>query len=271
MSVAIRLYDPLDYTSTKSIIYFSATTNFERRYSSNVPRHPVDKGADISDHSSPNNAEYSISGIVSEVDLSGNTSYITSQLGEPILNHSDTVRAVTLQDSGGLVGNLLSSFVPDFLSQFYNNHVNIVVDERGRGWTVDDVRKSIINATRGVRWNEDLERNETYPLFVELIILDKQGNLEEKVDSNLLIERFSDRADQDTGDALFFDLTLVEARVADLKTTTVDSSKVSEDMKNTTSKTTNAGKQTTDTPTSEEKAEAEGAAKSSTSVWGLLN
>lgn len=245
MSIAIRMYDPLDYTATKSLIYFSATTNFTRNYSNTVPTHPIDKDADISDHSSPNNAEYSISGIVSEVDVSSNSNYISAQMGEPLTNQSNFPRAVKMNDSmGGLLGGLVDKFVPDFLSQFIPREVDIVVDESGKSWSVSDVREAIVNATRGKMWNEQLGREETYPLLVEIITLDKLGNLLEKIDKQFLIASLNDNQDADTGDALFFDLSLIECRRATLETTTVQGSKT-EGIGNTAASQQNKGTQGT--------------------------
>lgn len=258
MSIAIRTYDPFNYNTTNSIIYFSATTSFERDSSNTVPQHPVDKGVDISDHSSPNNTTYSISGIVSSADVSSNSSRLSTQLLNPVVNNTPRINPVRLVDSNDtLGGRLINRFVPDFISQFFGNTVDIVVDQNGVGWSIDDVRSAILTSLRGVRWNEELERNETYPLFVEILLLDKLGNIREKVAKDLLISNFRDSVTAESGEGLFFDLSLSEARVAVLRTTEVNAKSVSPDVKNAASNDANQGSQPAAKATPAEEAEVE--------------
>lgn len=226
MSVALRFYDPFDYESTSAVLYFNATTRLSRSVSAEVPRYPVDRHVDMGDHYVPSNYRYNISGIISRADITSLPSmgWITldiesglAETGESYLvNWSPTFDRVEIANSSSKGAAFMRKVLPDFIGQMFDSNTTIQVDERSVPWSYQEVRQVLEFAVRGLTYNKELERWEVTPKAVELIKLDKRGNVQEKIRDNLLITNIVDDESAERGDALYLDLELEEVRTSDL-------------------------------------------------------
>lgn len=214
MSLAIKWGDPTKTEEPSGFIYISAVTAYSQDYRGQITKHPVDSGASISDHFIKENPIYTISGIVSGTDLSAIPWMITDQEGNKPINAQEQPVSISLNSSA----SGLLQYLPDSIGQFLSVSLPSV-ESFGNTRTdlnyeilVKDLLKGILN---GIRYDQKKDKAVSNIQTVELYEFD--GSNIRDIISDLVITNFRIREDQDTGDALFLDLTLEQVTFASLE------------------------------------------------------
>lgn len=214
MSLAIRWGDPTKTEEPSGFIYIDAVTAYSQDYRGQVTKHPVDSGASISDHFIKENPIYNISGIISGTDLSAIPWLITDQEGNKPINAQEQPISISLNSSA----SGLLQYLPDSIGQFLSVSLP-TVESFGNTRTdlnyeilVKDLLKGILN---GVRYDQKKDKVVSNIQTIDLYEFD--GSNIRDIISDLVITNFRIREDQDTGDALFLDLTLEQVTFASLE------------------------------------------------------
>lgn len=214
MSLAIRWGDPTKTEEPSGFIYLDAVTAYSQDYRGQVTKHPVDSGASISDHFIKENPVYTISGVISGTDLSAIPWMITDQEGNKPINAQEQPVSISLNSSA----SGLLQYLPDSIGQFLSVSLPSV-ESFGNTRTdlnyeilVKDLLKGILN---GIRYDQKKDKVVSNIQTVDLYEFD--GSNIRDIISDLVITNFRIREDQDTGDALFLDLTLEQVTFASLE------------------------------------------------------
>ena len=214
MSLAIKWGDPTKTEEPSGFIYLDAVTAYSQDYRGQVTKHPVDSGASISDHFIKENPIYTISGIISGTDLSAIPWKITDQEGNKPINAQEQPISISLNSSA----SGLLQYLPDSIGQFLSVSLPSV-ESFGNTRTdlkyeilVKDLLKGILN---GIRYDQKKDKVVSNVQTVDLYEFD--GSNIRDIISDLVITNFRIREDQDTGDALFLDLTLEQVTFASLE------------------------------------------------------
>ena len=214
MSLGIKWGDPQKLDEPSGFIYLDSVTAYSQDYRGQVTKHPVDSGASISDHFIKENPIFTISGIVSGTDISGVPWTITDQEGNKPVNAQEQPISISLNSSSSGLLQYLPNSIGQFLSVstpsvevFGNTRTDPTYEI-----VVKDLLKGILS---GIKYNAKKDKVESNIQLVAIYEFDK-ANIRDIID-NLVITSFRVREDQDTGDALFLDLTLEQVTFASLE------------------------------------------------------
>lgn len=200
MSLVIKFGDSKNPNSISGAIYFDAVTRYGRDYSGKVTEHPLEAGAQITDHYISNNPKFSISGVISSVDFSN----IPSQLsidGEGVINNNAQPAAVSVKDMSGV-----KKFLPDVAAQFFGKkkpEVTMDMNQRvNYKYMIEDFLAEILS---GLQWNpkrQKLENKMTLAVLYEMVLGIPARPLRDLVCTSVNIDE-----DEETGDALILTVT----------------------------------------------------------------
>lgn len=216
MSLAIRWGSTDEPDNPSGFIYLSAVTSYNQDYSGQVTQHPVDSSASITDHYIKNNGKFSISGIVSGVDLSSIPYDIRDQEGNSVINASP--QPVSIQFDNNVTG--LLQYLPDSIGQFLSKSLPLpIVDNTDRTQHLQEIltQDLLVSLMSGTKYNPKTNKTESYIALVQLYEFD--GLNIRDVISDLVITSVRIREDTSTGDALYLDLSLEKVQFAVLEKT----------------------------------------------------
>jgi len=193
-----------------STIYLDAVTNYTKSKSSSVSQHPVDRSALITDHITKENPTFSLRAVVSSADF--NTTY--TRPVELVEGGQETPPIPPEQNSpvnGATISNpsTLLDYLPGSIGQILGNVVTSDVNvDPFRGFTHEIVRDRLIRA-----WEDseiltllDIDFDIAFGRYVSTRIIE-----------NVVMERFEDNEQVDTGDALVANFTFRQVRFATIK------------------------------------------------------
>lgn len=259
MSLVIRFYEATEPEETVWLLNFDAVTEYSRSTKGSVAKHPVDKEGEISDHFSLKNMEYSLSGIVSHADISVDSSLIKDSYGNPPTNTNFQPNPVLVE--GGNNG-LLNKLVPDSLGQFIPSKPPKVIlnplPNEGEDNQIENLRADWTNFVRdklqeSMRFPKTSKISGTdktiithFPLIAEIYRFDRNGVITENIVRDLILTSVEEKENAESSGALFLNLTLEVTRFVDIKSETVNPSKVSSDMYAPTANTKELGNITKD-------------------------
>ena len=214
MSLAISFGDFEDENSVSGAVYFNSTTAYNRKYSGRVSEHPLEFGANVSDHYSSNNPTINIEGVISGVEIS----YVPSGVEleeQPVINNQAEPELVAINSGEGLLSTL-KQFIPASVTQFMPKEaaVDIVFSEDKRENKSPEVEALMYELLNGVYYNEARKKWENRMTPVVLYELD--GYFITSSRENLVITDFSVNEDAESGEGLFFNMTLEEVRFVTL-------------------------------------------------------
>lgn len=202
MSLAIKFGNTSDTSSISGFIYFDAVTDYSRVLSGKTTNHPIDAGANITDHFVSENRKFSIKGVITGADISG-TSISVSIDNQTPLNANVKPNAVTVSDQG----SDLLSFLPASISQFLGTTTQtVVVDERSRVDYKAQVWNIIDSLMTALVYDAPSKRLKNQMSVITLYEL--EGNKLEKKYDNLIMTNFQVEEDADSGDGMFFTMNL---------------------------------------------------------------
>lgn len=197
-------------------LFFDCVTVYTQEYSGTVTAHPVDSGANITDHYIKNNSRFTLSGVITGVDVSTGSALIQDLEGSFPFNTRlapNTVSVTSTDDS------VLNQFIPDSIGQFLPDTQPQVVMDSARAEIIDQVRDALIDLTSGTKLNEETGQFDSNIQIVRLF--EYKGTLLNRILNNLVITSVRFNEDASTGNALYCDITFEQVTFAFLKKTEI--------------------------------------------------
>jgi len=235
MSLALRWGN--DNEEGGGFIYMDSVTAYTQNYSGKVTSHPVDGGANISDHFVKDNNKITISAIITGVDISTGTYLIQDLVGNAPFNSQEAPTAVSVNSTDQSV---LKKFIPDSIGQFLSDSTPEVVVDSRRTDLLEQIRQALVDLTSGVLFNEKTGQFDPNIQIVRLFEYDK--TLLRKVINNLVMTNLIFKEDPNTGYGLYCDMTFEQITFAFLKKTTIPKD-ITNSLKKKASDKSSKGKQ----------------------------
>lgn len=209
MSIALQWgYYTKVPSKSKGFLYFDAVTSLKEVYQGQVTKHPIDGGSNITDHFTRENAVYSLSAVLSGVDISVNGVDIRDGQtnGERPQNRKDNrpvaSQSVTVNNPSK---NALTKYLPDSVGQFFKPtkpDIDLPAQEVDTLQQMKSLLKSLF-ADDGV----------TLVTMYEYY----GNNLKTPAISNLVMTNLSFSESPETGEGLFCDITLEQVKFVSIK------------------------------------------------------
>jgi len=201
MSLAIKFGSSTDPAVLSGAIYFDAVTKYSKDFSGRVTEHPLEAGASISDHYISSNPKYSISGVISSVDISNIPSMIKID-DQEVMNNSEEPLPVSVEDTSGL-----RKFLPGVLDQFFGQvKPTVRLDDSERMNYKMSFENFFELLMSGLAYNEKRKKWENR--MTTATLYEMQGFTPVKPIPNLVVTSIKLDEDEESGDALFVSMTL---------------------------------------------------------------
>lgn len=218
MSIALRWgLDENGQTSAKAgFLYFDAVTAYTQTLNGTVTKHPIALGGNITDHFIRENPRFTLSGIITGVDISTQSYLIQDLDGNSPFNVFEPLDPVSVNSTDQSV---LQKLLPDSIGQFLPDTTPEVVVAEGRESYIETIKSYLADLMSGFIYNEFTGGFDPDIQLVQLF--EYQDVLLRRIASNLVITSMNFKEDPNSGEALFVDLTFEQVTFAFLKRTTV--------------------------------------------------
>ena len=207
-----------DELNAGGLLFFDAVTNWNRSFTGQVTKHPVDAGGNVTDHYIKNNPVFTMSAVISGTDLSISTIALQNENGDIPYNARPAPTEVLVSSDDQ---SLLMKFVPNVIGQFLPDTLPQIVMDDVRGDTTEEIQDILVNLQSGEGFNQITGQFETLIRPVVLYETDGFLTLVRKLpaDDNtfLVITSINFREDAETGFALYADITYERVPFANLK------------------------------------------------------
>lgn len=217
MSLAIKWGDTGSEDS--GLIYFDAITAYTQNYTGQVTKHPIDSGSSITDHYIKNNPTFSLTGVITGVDVSTGSYLIQDNDGNSPMNTRPAPDAISVNSTDD---SILSKFLPSVIGQFLPFQEPDVSYGSTNPVVVDQVRDALIELTSGTKLNEKTGQLDSNIQVVQLF--EYNGQFLNRVVNNLVITAVSFKEDADSGHgaySLYCDISFEQVTFVELKKTKV--------------------------------------------------
>ena len=207
-----------DELNAGGLLFFDAITSWNRSYTGQTTKHPVDSGSSITDHFVNNNAQFMLSAVLSGTDISTSTSALQDANGDIPYNARVAPAEVLV---GSEDQSLLMRFVPNVLGQFLPDTLPQIVVDDFRSDTTEEIQDILVNLQSGEGVNQITGQFET--LIRPVVLYETNGfqSLVRKLpadnNSYLVITAINFREDTESGFGLYCDITFEKVRFANLK------------------------------------------------------
>jgi hypothetical protein len=206
-------------------IYFDAVTNWQQNYSGKVTSHPVDGGGNISDHFIRDNPKFTLSGVISSIDLSVNSWLIADPVDQSTpLNVRVAPASVNVQSTDLSV---LNRFIPNSLGQFIPDNLPSVESDSSRDagqQIVESVKDALIRLIySGKTYNETTKQFDSIVNTVTIYEYGGQNGTSivrawpEFPTEKLVVTNVVFREDVNTGQGLYCDITFEQVEFVSLQ------------------------------------------------------
>lgn len=184
------------------VLYFDAITNVEEQYSATITKHPLARGAFISDHTITDNKKFTLKAILSDADFNLNRPSEEgwkSVTDKQFVNDTATQIPVKITNEGAK----WRSFLPEVVSQFTANTIpTVTVTPQSKVKTAHAVRFDLIDM---------FEKKESFTL------VEYNNNLVSRSWSNVSFTSLSFAEDADSGEGLYPDMQMEQAVYTDVE------------------------------------------------------
>ena len=215
MTLAIKWGDQTSDVS--GMIYFDAVTLYNRSYTGQVTKHPIDLGGNITDHFIRENPRFTLSGVISSVDIDTQMWVLPALYEEgTVVNQRPYVQPVQVQSSNL---SMISNMLPASISQFVGAAKPEVTLDVARQEDREAIRDLLTSLIDGVRINDETGQFDPYIHIIQLLEFDGL-NLRRSTD-NLVITSIAYNESPDSGEALYVDLQIEQVTFAYLKKTEI--------------------------------------------------
>lgn len=205
-----------DDPENQGLIYLDAVTAYSESHSGKVTSHPVDTGSVITDHYTRDNPKFSISAVITGVDISNNSYLITDGQGNYPFNTSISPTAVSVNSTDNSV---LNKFIPGSTNQFFSSSSPDVVMDGERTDLLDQIKFFLIDLMSGVKLNPVTNQFDSNVQIVELYQF--EGTLLIDIVFDLVMTNITFEERPDTGRALYCNISLEQVNFVSLQKTTI--------------------------------------------------
>lgn len=223
MSFAIQWGD--EAPENAGFVYFDAVTAWQQTYSGQVTKHPIDGGGNISDHYIRDNPVFTLSGVISSVDVSTNAWPI---LGQDLTQSAYNSKAPTLPVSVlSTDKGLLNRFIPNSIGQLLPDRVpDVFVDISTGGQEVVDAVKAALTRLiySGKTYNDKTEQFDSVMQTVTIYEYDGTTIVRkwpEFPTEKIVMTNIVFKEDVGTGEGLYCDVTFEQVEFAYLQKTKI--------------------------------------------------
>jgi hypothetical protein len=196
------------------LIYMDAVVSYSQNFSGQVTKHPVDGGANITDHFIQNNPVFTMSAVISGVDISTGSYLIQDNDGNFPYNVTTAPTAVSVNSTDSSV---LSRFIPDSIGQFLPDSSPDVVVDPARSDLIEQIRDMLKDLISGVKFNDTTGQFDPNIQVVQLY--EFTGRLLKRIQNNLVVTSIQFKEDASTGYGLYCDITFEQVSFVYLKKT----------------------------------------------------
>lgn len=204
MTIAIKFGDNNDVRSVSGVIYIDAVTNYSKNMGGKTAQHPIEAGASIVDHYIADNRTFRVQGVLSSVDFSSLPNMVRIE-GETPINSNGVPSDVSV----GTTGSGLYSLLPDVVTQFLGvRRPEVSVDMSERSNYRTEVEGMLEEILHGLYYNEERDKWENRMTLVTLFEMGVGTSTPENIIEDLVITGFNITEDSESGDAMFFDMSL---------------------------------------------------------------
>jgi hypothetical protein len=196
------------------LIYMDAVVSYSQNFSGQVTKHPVDGGAQISDHFISQNPVFTMSAVISGVDISTGSYLIQDNDGNFPYNVTTAPTAVSVNSTDSSV---LSRFIPDSIGQFLPDSSPDVVVDPARSDLIEQLRDMLKDLISGVKFNDTTGQFDPNIQVVQLY--EFTGRLLKRIQNNLVVTSIQFKEDANTGYGLYCDITFEQVSFVYLKKT----------------------------------------------------
>lgn len=205
-----------DDPDNQGLIYFDAITAYSESHSGQVTKHPVDTGGNITDHFIKDNAKFTISAVITGVDISNNSYLITDGQGNSPFNTSIAPTAVSVNSTDNSV---LNKFIPGSINQFFSSSSPDVVMDGEKTDLLDQIKFFLVDLMSGVKFNSTTNQFDSNVQIVELYQF--EGTLLTDIVFDLVMTNITFDEKPDTGRALYCNISLEQVNFVSLQKTTI--------------------------------------------------
>lgn len=215
MSLGLRWGEGQD-DPNGGFIYFDAVSVYTQNYTGQTSKHPIDAGASIIDHYVKQNPIFTVSAVITGVDISTGTYLIQDLEGLSPYNANQAPSPVSVNSTDN---SILSRLIPSSIGQFLSDPTPEVVMDGSRADLLDTIRDAMVDLTSGSIFNEQTGQFDSNVQVVRLY--EYRGNLINRILNNLVITNIKFNEDANTGYALYCDITFEQVTFAFLKKTDI--------------------------------------------------
>ena len=218
------------------VVWMDAVLSFSESYSASVTKHQIESGSSISDHIIQDNARFTISGVITNVDF--NRTFDFSNIPTDSVNSEgfevnmlsrqpDQIQIKTPQT------NPLVKLLPDSVRQFVGNDSppEVIMGTTMIGADVitsEDTLKGMINGFREVDERGNVRQIRE---LVTIIEYDPDFSVRNFFD-NCICTSLSFNQSPDSGDAIYPQVSFEQVRFVTLMSTTFPKNKIKSEIKN---------------------------------------
>ncbi len=200
----------------QGMIWFDAVTAYSESYTGQVTKHPVDTGGNITDHFIKDNPKFTISAVITGVDISNNSYLITDGEGNYPVNTTAPVNSVSVNSTDDSV---LGKFIPDSIGQFLPVSTPDVVMDAARTDLIDQIKFLLVDLMSGLKLNPQTNQYDSNIQIVELYQF--EGTLLTDIIFDLVMTNISFEERPDTGRALYCNMTFEQVSFVFLQKTAI--------------------------------------------------
>lgn len=213
------------------LIWLDAVLSYDRTYSSQISKHPIEDGSVVTDNVTKDNSRFNLSGVITNADFNTTRPVISSaeakayELSDRQIYNSQPIPSGS-KPVIGKGASPLTKYLPESVSQFVEGQPpSVEVPDSQRPDWVYEVEDILV----------DIQRNH------ELVsILEFNGSVIETVYNDCYMGNLTIREDVETGDAINVSMDIEQVTFVTLVETTL-SQDVVNSLKNKTTKKVNKG------------------------------
>ena len=211
MRIALKIGD--EESQVKGLIFLNAVTAYSRSLSGKVTSFPVDSGVNIADHFISNNQKFTVEGVISDFDISGESNIFKVGDEKP-LNAQKLPTSPTISGPSGAL-----KYLPGVVKQFYSDTAPTVTSSDRAQNTTAIIEGLLEELMRGNYYDSVTKkwRNK----MTTTILYEVEGSVLKSARTDLVITDVSFNETPDSGEALYISFTLEKVRFVSLANTEI--------------------------------------------------
>lgn len=221
MTIALKIGDK--DSKVNALIFLDAVTSYSKNMSGRVTAHPIDAGADITDHYISQNRKFTLSGIITDVDITGVSDTFRGEDGEKAMNSRPSPTQATIVGQQSTM-----RYLPASVRQYFQRTNAEVYVDTDTGGVRDSIETVFSDLMSGLFYNSSDNKWRNKMTVTKLY--EVENGLLSKVYDDLVITDISLNETAETGDAMEVSFSLERVRWAtldktDMPTTATDPNK----------------------------------------------